>query len=35
MMPAMRRDGFQSFSFRLDRSGVVREAKRVLEADKR
>jgi putative ABC transport system permease protein len=35
VMPAMRREGFQSFSFRLADAGAFEEAKRTLEADKR
>jgi putative ABC transport system permease protein len=35
IIPAMRRDGFQSLAFRLADPAAVDEAKRVLEADKR
>jgi hypothetical protein len=35
ILPAMRRDGFQSLSFRLADPAAFNEAKRVLEADKR
>ena len=35
IMPAMRRDGFQSLAFRLADPASFDEAKRVLEADKR
>jgi putative ABC transport system permease protein len=35
VMPAMRREGFQSLAFRLADPGSFEEAKRLLEADKR
>jgi putative ABC transport system permease protein len=35
IMPAMRREGFQSLAFRLADPGSFEEAKRLLEADKR